>query len=62
MDLESAPALSRLAFAGSASPERVANMPHVASLTLWAMEQAQDNDEDLMLRYQAGDAAAFDRL
>ena len=37
-------------------------MPPVASLTLWAMEQAQDNDEDLMLRYQAGDAAAFDRL
>ena len=37
-------------------------MPPVASLTLWAMEQAQDNDEDLMLRYLAGDAAAFDRL
>ena len=46
----------------AASHDLVANMPPVASLTLWAMEQAQDNDEDLMLRYQAGDAAAFDRL
>ena len=26
------------------------------------MEREQDNDEALMLRYQAGDAAAFDRL